>query len=536
VRGYVVGVWMAVVVSALAAAGCASWYRADADREVSRLLETYGRSHPRPPVSMEDVGDTPARAADLLERRLPEPPSWVADTSPATPRVLDLAAAEAVAVTCNREYLSRRETLFLTALALTGERHRFRFRPDVTFDARSVGGAAIDETIAHTTLIQISKILLYGGTVTVSGQQDATHTIAHHDDPDAWSAGAAVELTQPLLRGFGREVSRDPLIQARRDLIYDLRAFVQYRQDFAIDVARAYWNLQRLRERVRNQERSLQRMKQLKARADARFDKGAAQAVDRFRAASEVLRAQADVTDDRRAFALALDELKVRLGLPVEAAIDVAEDRPAFEELHPDLVRAARAALRNRVDLQNAADRADDAARRVRVARNALLASLDVSLRYETRTDAGEGLDSQRWGDGETTVGLSLSLPVDRTFERNAYREALVTVDRARRDQSLARDQVILDVRERIRELRVAEMTVALQRETIKQLEREREMANIRVERGEASNRDVVDAENRLLEAQNRLVAAEVDHATARLRFRRSIGTLEIDEKGMWRE
>jgi outer membrane protein TolC len=531
--GVSVSVGLAVAVG-LTPSGCASWYAARADRDVGRLLADYGRRHAVRPVSLEDVPDTPAGWDAEIERRLPPPPDWVR-TPTTRPATLTLADALSTAVVLNRDYLFRRETLFLTALSLTGAAHRFSPRPSASVEAGLSIGPAVDDTFSHAAIAQVSQILLYGGTLTLRGRTDGSHPIETGAAPDVYRTSGAVELTQPLLAGFGYEVSHDPLIQARHDLIYDLRSFFQYRQDFSIQVSQAYWGLQGLRERVRNQERSLERLKELKKRADARFAKGAAEALDRFRAAAEVLRADNDLKDARRAYDFALDQFKVQLGLPPETEIEVADDRPPFRRLDPDLARAIRAAVANRVDLRNAQDRVDDSQRGVRIARNALLGALDLTARYEENA-AGTEFSSQRWDRGRAFVGLRLALPLDRTLERNAYRRALIDVDRVRREAGLVQDQVLVDVRERVRQLRIADSTVELQRQSIEELKRELEMANIRLERGEASNRDVVDAEARLLDAENRLVQAEVDHAIARLRFWRSIGTLAIDEKGMWQE
>ncbi len=55
------------------------------------------------------------------------------------------------------------------------------------------------------------------------------------------------------------------------------------------------------------------------------------------------------------------------------------------------------------------------------------------------------------------------------------------------------------------------------------------------LERGATSSRDVVEAQTALQDAQNALVQAKVDYLIATITLRKRIGTLRVDERGMWR-
>ena len=60
-------------------------------------------------------------------------------------------------------------------------------------------------------------------------------------------------------------------------------------------------------------------------------------------------------------------------------------------------------------------------------------------------------------------------------------------------------------------------------------------IAQLQFERGDADNRDVVDAQESLLAARNTLVSEKVRYEIARLRLLRDLGILFIDDKGMWK-
>ena len=48
--------------------------------------------------------------------------------------------------------------------------------------------------------------------------------------------------------------------------------------------------------------------------------------------------------------------------------------------------------------------------------------------------------------------------------------------------------------------------------------------------------RDVLDAQDALVRAQNSLTAALVSYRIGELRLQRDLGLLDVDERGLWRE
>jgi outer membrane protein TolC len=59
---------------------------------------------------------------------------------------------------------------------------------------------------------------------------------------------------------------------------------------------------------------------------------------------------------------------------------------------------------------------------------------------------------------------------------------------------------------------------------------------NMFLEAGRAQTRDLLEAQDDLLSAQNLLTASVVDYRIAELEIQRDMGVLEVDEKGLWHE
>jgi len=141
-----------------------------------------------------------------------------------------------------------------------------------------------------------------------------------------------------------------------------------------------------------------------------------------------------------------------------------------------------------------------------------------------------------RFNDTRYSAGLDVEIPFDRKQERNTYRRTLINLARSKRDASLAIDNVKLEVRDAWRKLEEARASYEIQMVSLELAEKRVRSTTLLLDAGRASTRDLLEAQDSLLDAQNSLTGTIVDHTIARLEFWRDIGVLEIDEKGLWQE
>ena len=137
---------------------------------------------------------------------------------------------------------------------------------------------------------------------------------------------------------------------------------------------------------------------------------------------------------------------------------------------------------------------------------------------------------------GTYSLGLEADLPLDRKTERNAYRQALITLLQQQRQYDNDRDQAKLDVREDYRKLTEAAESYRIQKSSLALAEKRVESTTLLLEAGRATTRDLLESQNALLEAQNGLTRTLVDHAIAKLSFFRDIGILQVKPDGMWEQ
>ena len=132
-------VLLCLVSSLSAPAGCSRQYHAeDADRQVYGILGSTQQKEMGYPRAFS-IDDSPSRnlqrtALEIIGP-LPEAeglPEWLAESSLARSkaplREIDLAAALRLAQHNSRQFQDERETLYLTALALTTQIHAFEFQ------------------------------------------------------------------------------------------------------------------------------------------------------------------------------------------------------------------------------------------------------------------------------------------------------------------------------------------------------------------------------------------------------------------------
>lgn len=509
----------------------------------SEVPGSFSQSSTRPAVTSRPADTAPTdSAATQPAREMPAGPE------------LSLADALSYAFRHSRSFQTAKEDLYLAALDLSLERHMWtpRLMGEIRSQYANYGQTRdFDHAMEAVAEVGVEQQLPYGGEVTARVINTLMRDLGHRITTGE-TGKMILEANIPLLRGAGR-VAYESRYQSERELVYAVRAFERFRRELAVRIAGTYFNLQRLRQEILNARQSAEAFTNDAARADGLARTGRVNQLDVFRADQNRLTAIATEVDAIERYRTALDEFKIRLGMPTERDIQVelpaddaqvaAEDGNLQAETLEQALRmpavpeseALRVGLKYRLDLLNDSDRIDDANRGVKIAENGLLPDLTASGTVTMDTHPDE-LGVLKYNTKRTTWRgyLSLELPLDRKAERNALRSSQIGVRRAQRDYEESRDIVRLEVRRAIR--RVDQQAESLE---IQRLNRDvavirRRAADIQYDLGKIGNRDVVEAQEELLEAQNRFAQAQAQFRLAILEFRLATGTLRIDDAGRW--
>lgn len=508
------------------------------------------------------------------------------------PLILKLTDVLQIAAHESREYQSQKESVFRTALQLDLERDAFRqtWSGVLTslFQSNLERTVALDDK-GHTDLqtvsgfendgvLEFSQRLKNGLSFTGALGVDLV-SLMTQDRLYSRGLYADASISLPLLRGAGEFVVTEPLTQAERNVVYAIYTFERFKHTFAVDVATDYFDVLQQWDQVRNAEENYRSLIASTRRARRLADAGRLPEIQVDQSRQDELRARQRWVAAIEQYERRLDAFKVTLGLPADAdvtldygelerLVDRAEQAfppeaevagaataPAADapiELTPpgtgatgpyefDPAEAVAIALAHRLDLRVALGQIDDAQRAVAVAADQLQADVTLLGRGSAgarRTLASVSSDDAilRPDEGTYSALLTVDLPLERTAERNTYRASLIGLEQAVRAAQQFEDQVKLDVRNRLSQLLEARESLRIQTDAVAVARRRVESTNLFLEAGRAEIRDVLEAQDALISAQNALTAALVSYRLGELALQRDLGVLTVNERGLWQE
>ncbi len=457
-------------------------------------------------------------------------------------RVLTIEAAVDLAVKNSRDYQSQKETLYRTALTLSSTRYAVGRSVVPSSDATLTGSrSSANQRSASATVNNeavASQLFRTGGRLTV----DLLNSIMlyYSGRPELSFSTISGSLLQPLLRGFGRNNSDvETLTQADRNMVYAVRNFSYYQDQFALGVVSDYFRLLQQKDTIRNSYTNYLRRVESTRRLEARgVDRETRTSVDQARQAE--LTAKDTYVNAIASYRNSLDQFKITLGLPIGDKLwldDAALDEVEATGLVPaplDSDVAYHLAVQKQLQILNYIDQFEDSKRKARIAADQLKPRLDLtgsaSLQSEGQTDYTRFNADQV----SASAGLQLDLPLDRLPRGNAYRAALVTFESDLRTFTRRLDDLKSSIENGVRTLDQRRQNYLIQTNALM-------LANTRVEStmlnqraGRAEVRDVNDALDSQVQAQNQVTAALVNYQQARLQLMLAIGALDTEKSKFW--
>jgi outer membrane protein TolC len=539
---------LAALALALALAGCtAKHYRRAADRDAYRLI-----GQKAPLVTNMEPHFTIEQTNQISFEGLPESNGTKdflgeAAQSEIGAKVLSLDKALEIAVKHSRTYQNSKEQLYLSALSLSLARHQFTpifsgggsgtYEVD-TFPIQNDGFSEIRTANANGRL-GVDWLIRDLGRITAAFTTDFLRYVSGNPQ-SIISSQLGATFTRPLLRDSGFKTDIENLTQAERDLLYALRDFVRFRKDFSVGVASAYYGVLGNRDTAQNSFLNFQSSRKAGDRTRDLAAEGRTTQTDLGRIEQQELSAESTWVNAVRSYQRSLDDFKIQLGIPVDSRV-VLDDKE-LQQLkihHPriDVDDAIRIALAARLDYQNARDEQQDSMRKVALAADRFKPQLDVVASGRINSPVRDhGFTLPEVSNYSWDVGATLDLPLERKAERNSYRAALITQERARRNAELQRDQIELQIRDSWRTLEQAKRNYEINEIGVKLAERRVEEQELLAEYGRAKALDQVDAQNALLSSKVQLTQALVAHTIARLQFWDNMGILYIKEDGQWED
>ena len=500
-----------------------------------------------------------------------------------TPLCLSLFQALQIGARNSFDYQTRKEEIFQTALALDLEHDEFRNSFSGQIESLISTDTTGKETINGTknsAKVDIGRKLKSGAKLAASLAVDLANLLTLGG---ASSMGIMADATVsiPLLRGSSKHIVTEALTRAERNVVYAIYEFERFKRTFAVDIAAGYFGVLRQLDRVENAEQNYRSLVSSARRTRSLADAGRLPEMQVDQAIQNELNARNTWISAIESYKRGLDSFKIRLGLPPDAEIEL--DSTEFEKItastkileqntqikkprelkespaaaHPedlvapgyegagpfeiDQAEAIKIALNNRLDLRVVLGKVYDSQRQVVLAADALGAEL--TLLGTSQFGQGRSISTARLEDsqlnkdkGRYSALLSLDLPFERAAEGSAYRNSFINLEQSVRNVQQLEDNIKLSIRNKLGDLLESRESLHIQTKALYIARKRVKSANLFLQAGRVEIRDLLEAQDALLSAQNSLTSAVINYRIAELELQRDMGVLDIDEKGLWRE
>jgi outer membrane protein TolC len=521
-------------------AGCSpDFHKADADKEVYKIIDAKWQNN---------FGQK-ANYVIADANTISTPNDVNVAKTPVFEEPLTLAQAVAIATKYNRDYQFQKENLYLQALALTGERYKYALKWFGTIDAEYTKnqvspGNQITESPEQKTIkaeggVEKTFVTPDGILLNTSLVFDWARFITG-DTRTTLSGVLSGTLDIPLLGNGAGKTAWENLTQTERNVLYQIRTFNRYRQTFVVDTINAYYGVLQNKDGVTNAKNNWNSSVEYRKQAEMEAKTGRTAPFEVDQARQRELSAYDSYVTTLQQYEQSLDSFKIRLSLPVNVSLELDQNElkslQNYGTTAPQYTvdNAIETALSCRLDLANSFDSIEDAQRKLKLASEGLGPQLDLTGSTTVNSQGNEHIDNFQFHRGAYGLGLSADLPFDRKNQRNAYRQALITLEQQQRAYSQSVDSVVQGVRQAYRQLMATTEQYITQKKSLAIAEERVKNMPLLLKSGRAKTRDLLDAQDSLLQAQNSLTSALVGHTIAKLSFYRDVGILQVKPDGMW--
>ena len=344
-----------------------------------------------------------------------------------------------------------------------------------------------------------------------------------------------LSLSQPILKGFGKQVTERGITTADDAMDLSLADWNQKALDTAADARNRFLTLVKARESLATRKASLAVARRVHEENQARVNAGVLAAFELQDSELGVLAREKDLLDAELAERDGADQLRLTLHLPPETVLELP-DTPWTDVPDPSEKESLEVALRRRPDLAKARTSLRTAEFNEEISRNLALPALSVEGSAGvagTATEFGNAIDDMGTGKNQNwAVGLRFSVPLGNTAARADVAAARLKASQARVGVAVLEESAGLEIRSALRALETRRKQEEVSRKGVSVAETRLASFLKRGKLGLATTKDVLDAEANLTQAREFLSGARADFQSALTSLWKSTGEL-LDRHGV---
>ena len=449
---------------------------------------------------------------------------------------LSLSLKETVVTSLNKNFDIQIEKFApkISATGITAEKGIF----DPSFTAAIVNSRTLQENASSDQTVEDKLI----GTAGISKRFTPGTKLAFsfettdNDDPGTdgqYNSGLKLVLTQNLLKNFGTDINTARVFIAEKEHEQSRKSLLKKVIDVVADVQNAYWDYYQNNTilEIRQKSYTLTRGLFLKKKEEARL--GALAPIELVEIESRVATRITEYLEARKLVQESDIKLRTLLDLPFNfESVPVwilPTDRPEGFEKTFDFGRSLQTALDNHPDFQKILLRLAAKERELQYTRNQTLPDLEATASYGVDRYANAWDDSMSvYGAGNNyELGLRLTVPLGNREAKSNYAKTRLELDQIKKEKSRRE----LEIKRDISKAKIAlELSILLYRASVNDLklkEKNLHAAEQKLKYGTAGLRQLLDVQTELIEANLKLVEAEVGYEKALVEMYKAQGVFD---------
>jgi outer membrane protein len=340
-------------------------------------------------------------------------------------------------------------------------------------------------------------------------------------------------FTQPLLKGFGSDVTEQGILLARITSDNNRAEFERQVIAVAVQVIDAYWALVNAREQLVVSQESLQLARDLNERNRIQVQVGTLAPLEVVQSEAAIATREEAIISAQAAIGDAADQLRILLNLPQGDLwqLEILPTTPAeTSTLQIDLNDSIAVALATRTEVREETLSVERAKVNAAVAHNALLPTLNLQANYNLGslgTSYGSalrqvtGFDFPGW-----SIGLHFSFPIQNRAARAGSAIADLDVNRFNWELDQEKKLVTNEVRHAVRAVETAAKQIDAAHKGRNFQERNLDAERKRYENGMSTSFQITQIQDQLTQAKQAEVNAVVGYRTALAEYYRTVGKL----------
>ncbi len=436
------------------------------------------------------------------------------------PEVIELTLESAInrALEANRQFLNSLDAVQKSQFALEVAESDFDLKITPSGEAGFAGGTYLDGGPKYGMSLDLYRRFQQGTRLNFAPGIFKRNKHYH--------TNLNATLTQPILRGFGRDYTMNGVYSAEFGVRTAVRSLYISQVALVIRTIQALYEVVRAEEMNKLQKESYDRLKGYYNAAKLKEKIGLSDALDVYRAESELKHAEESLTASQVRYQDSQDNLRDLLVLPFNSTL-IIKVPLVFNEVRMDVDQAVEIALENRIEVEQSNDAYSEAQRQMRIAKNNLYPELNLIVNYNN-SGADEIFHRSCFAKRQSiwSVGFATSTDFNQTAQNAQYQQSIIGITTSSRAIEQTEASITVEVKKSLRNLEQIFKRISLQKEQIHTATGELKLSLLKFNRGFANNFDVIQAEKALRSAETTLFNSVVEHIIGQYQLMSILGIL----------